>query len=250
MANIQYADPFGGYVRGQQEGTQNAIQTGMAARDFRDRDLNYDFMKWYVPHRQNEAIQAEQQRQLGLNEGLQQNAARLSAYGQPGFNYLSDTLNNMYPGYNIGNGIAGSALAIQRAAAQGSGLVPANTYDPMFATTGDRYNQKVESLTPEQYAQTMSLRFGPNWQQQQNQASSQGNQFNAYDRATQDLFGSNNTAASNNSQIRQPPVNNSGGVQAYGIPNNPMPGLGGSQGGGMQTPSIWHDERANPTGGF
>lgn len=83
MSNIVYADPFGSYVKGQQEGTQNTIAVGEAARRFRSEDLNNEFMKWYMPHRQEQAQIEIQKQKLGVDIERGQMLANLAASGDP-----------------------------------------------------------------------------------------------------------------------------------------------------------------------
>lgn len=83
MANIVFADPFGSYIKGQQEGTQNAIATGKAAREFRSDDLQHEFLKWYMPHKQAEVEMKQQQEQLATNRANLQMLASMSMSGDP-----------------------------------------------------------------------------------------------------------------------------------------------------------------------
>lgn len=96
MANMVYANPFGSYVEGQQAGTRNAIDIGNAARNFRDSDLKYDFMKWYMPNvQQNQALAELSQQQNAAYYLALQNAGRTS--GITG-NYapVNNAINQMY----------------------------------------------------------------------------------------------------------------------------------------------------------
>lgn len=52
MANIVYGNPFGSALEGKRAALQDVLHTGEAARQMRDTDLNYDFMKWYQPLRE------------------------------------------------------------------------------------------------------------------------------------------------------------------------------------------------------
>jgi hypothetical protein len=96
MANITYANPFGSYVEGQSRGLEDAVRAGTAARQFRDSDVNADFMKWYAPLRRQEATTEAGKSSLALNEGLLQNAARLTALGEGGRQNFNSTLQNIY----------------------------------------------------------------------------------------------------------------------------------------------------------
>lgn len=58
MANVVYGDPFGSYVKGQEQGQKQAIELGEAQRKFRDSDVSADYKKWYLPHLQSE-VQAQ-----------------------------------------------------------------------------------------------------------------------------------------------------------------------------------------------
>jgi hypothetical protein len=84
MANIVYANPFGSYVQGQQEGQKQAIDLATAQRTFRDSDLNAEFAKWYMPHRQKEVEQEEQQRQLATQTAHMQMIANFAMMGDAG----------------------------------------------------------------------------------------------------------------------------------------------------------------------
>lgn len=190
MANVQYADPFGSYVRGASAGNEAAIRTAEAARSLRNQDLNYDFMKWYQPFRQREAAAATGEAELGLNRNIQQNAAGLTAFGGPGQAYLSDTLQHLYPGYNFGNLDFRDPLSLERAARTGTGLPP-SFYDPSVASQGHYGSTKITHLSPEEYEMDMSMRYGPNWRTSGAPGGSNPGQgsYNAYGAATGSMFG-------------------------------------------------------------
>jgi hypothetical protein len=77
MANIIYADPAGSYIKGQQLGTQNAIEQGMAARQMRAMDLDPRVAAWYLPF-------VRQQMLNNILPGEFSNAARVAQYtGNP-----------------------------------------------------------------------------------------------------------------------------------------------------------------------
>jgi hypothetical protein len=103
MANITYANPFGSYVEGQSRGLEDAVRAGTAARQFRDSDVNADFMKWYAPLRREEATtglarsQAETgQTQLALNQGLFKNYTGVAGLGPGAEEPLLNHLRNVY----------------------------------------------------------------------------------------------------------------------------------------------------------
>lgn len=103
MANVTYANPFGSFVEGQSRGLEDAVRAGTAARQFRDSDVNADFMKWYAPLRREEATtslaknQAETgQAQLGLNQGLFKNYTGVAGLGPGAEEPLLNHLRNVY----------------------------------------------------------------------------------------------------------------------------------------------------------
>ncbi len=246
MANIEYANPFGSYVKGAEAGTESAIRTGEAARNFRNNDLNYDFLKWYQPLRQREATAATQQQELALNEGVQKNAANLTAFGGPGFNYLSDTINRLYPGYNFGEATAQSPLDLRRAALEGTGQGP-SFYDPMVVSQGRYGAVKKESLNPQEYEQAMTLRYGPNWHQivgPQNTvhgpdsygAATTGLPW-AQPQAVEENTGMNNYTGGSSAGAPLPNYLRGGNAYApTNIPNDVYSGTGQRQPG-----QVWHD---------
>jgi len=238
MANVVYANPFGNYVEGQRAGLEDTVRAGTAARSFRDSDLNAEFMKWYAPLRRQEATTAASEHTLGYNQNLESDAARKTALGAPGNQYFSDVLNRIYPGYSFGDVTAGSQLDLRRAAGEATGN-PISPYDPAFSLVGPHYAQKVENISPEQFAQTMALRYGPNWQQQQSGAQ-QTPEFSPFEQATSHIFGTPNSA-----NRADGPAAGSGGVQAPPGVNSPInlrnPNQAQQQ--SHNPTSIWADER-------
>jgi len=218
-------------------------------------------MKWYQPLRQREATAATGQAELGLNEGLQKNAANLTAYGAPGNNVLAETLNRMYPGAGFGDVTANSQLDLQRTALQGSGQGP-SAYDPLFSSVGHYGAVKKENLSPEEYQQAMTLRYGPGWQNPNGApGAAQPQPFNPYEQATGHIFGSPEATGGATGAA---PAAGTGGV-SYGIPSKPMPGMGAPApqpqqqaqpkgnpdeygNGGIFAPA--NPRVASPTGGF
>jgi hypothetical protein len=83
MANVQYANPFGAYVQGQEQGTENAIRTGTAARQFRASDLSPEVQRWYLPTLQREMEARTASGETGANSAQGQYLARLAASGDP-----------------------------------------------------------------------------------------------------------------------------------------------------------------------
>lgn len=256
MASVVYANPFGSYIEGQSRGLEDAVRAGEAARRFRDSDINADFMKWYAPLRRQEASTEASKNVLGLNEGVLQNAGRLTALGEPGRQYFNRTLQNIY-GADFGNTQARDPVQFQRIAGESSGLTPYGVYDPAFASVGHYGYSKRESLSPEEFEQQMTLRHGPNWQTAGAPGAPQAPSFDPFGAATGHIPGFSPPPAANT----PPPQNN---VPPYlrAVPPNTM-------GQGAQQPkSIWADERqagmgsggvslgnttprvANPTGGF
>src|SRR6476620_6927014 len=134
MANVVYANPFGSYVEGQTRGLEDAVRAGTAARQFRDSDVNADFMKWYAPLRRQEATTEAGKNTLALNEGLLQNAARATSFGEGGRRYLNSTLANVY-GPEV-QAEARDPIQFQRIAGEGTGATPYGVYDPLFAGVG------------------------------------------------------------------------------------------------------------------
>jgi hypothetical protein len=99
VANVQYSDPFGSFVRGSQAGQEAAINEGMAARRFRAADLSPEVQAWYLPFKQREAAATTGQQELALNTGLTDYTGRLAALGAPGREAFYGALRNQ--GVNI-----------------------------------------------------------------------------------------------------------------------------------------------------
>ena len=206
MANIQYADPFGSYVKGQQAGTEDTIRTGIAARQFRAMDLSPEVQRWYLPLKQQEAQNELEQRQLALHLGQQKNAANLTAYGAPGNAYNAATLAKLYPGMGFENATANSQLDLTRAAREGSGELP-SAYDPLFATGGGAL-YKNQMLTDEQHNKVMQQKYGPNWKQQMGESGAGHTpEFDPYGAATNGMF-----------EEPGEPINQAAPTSLYGAP--------------------------------
>lgn len=142
MSNIVYADPFGSYIRGAEAGNQAALNTATTARQLQRADIENSFMKWYRPLREREAAASVGQSELGLNTGVLQNAARLTALGEPGQHYLGDVLEHQLPGYGFGGQTYNSPEDLNRRAREASGQGP-SFYDPEFGLVGPHYAQKI-----------------------------------------------------------------------------------------------------------
>ena len=102
MANIVYANPFGSYVQGQQEGQKHAIDLATAQRSFRDSDVNAEYLKWYLPHKQDEVRRKEESEKLAFNQAYFKNLALLASTGNPiAVQHAVDFLKQAFPGTEI-----------------------------------------------------------------------------------------------------------------------------------------------------
>lgn len=102
MANVVYADPFGSYVKGQEAGQQQAINLGEATRKFRDSDVNAEYLKWYLPHKQEEVRRKEESEKLAFNQAYFKNLALLASTGNPvAVQHAVEFLKQAFPGTEI-----------------------------------------------------------------------------------------------------------------------------------------------------
>jgi hypothetical protein len=230
MANIVYANPFGSYVEGQSRGLEDAIHAGNAARQFRDSDVNADFMKWYAPLRRQEATTEAGKSSLALNEGLLQNAARLTALGEGGRQNFNSTLQNIY-GPNI-QAEANDPVQFQRIAGESSGVTPYGVYDPLFAGVGHYGYSKREILSPQEFEQQMELRHGPGWQNGPAAGGQQAPAFDSFGAATGHIPGFGAPSPNTQPSPTMPPQQ---GINLNAPPQQHAPQM-------QQPKSIWADE--------
>jgi len=102
MANVVYGDPFGSYVRGQEQGQKQAIDLATAQRSFRDSDVNAEYLKWYLPHKQDEVRRKEESEKLAFNQAYFKNLALLASTGNPiAVQHAVDFLKQAFPGTEI-----------------------------------------------------------------------------------------------------------------------------------------------------
>lgn len=227
MANVQYADPFGSYVKGQQAGQEAAINEGMAARRFRAADLSPEVQAWYLPLKQREAAAATGQNELALNTGLTDYTGRLAALGAPGREAFYGNLRNQ--GVNI-SGDQNFANPQQAFAQIGeaSQNVPYAFGIPNVVSSGKgAYGNTIRDITPT---------YG-------GQSNPAATAFNPFQEATGhlNLGGGITTDAAKPAAPTQPQPNPAGGVNSnYMIHPGNVPGYSSpqSQSGAGGLPTI------------
>jgi hypothetical protein len=146
MANVQYADPFGSYVKGAQAGQEATINEGMAARRFRAADLSPEVQAWYLPLKQREAAATTGQGELTLNNGLLDTTGKLAALGAPGRNAFYGVANNMLPGANLSDANFANPQQAFSQIGEASGNVPYSFGIPNVTSSG--HYGTVRDITP------------------------------------------------------------------------------------------------------
>lgn len=146
MANIQYADPFGSYVKGKQAGQEAVINEGMAARRFRAADLSPEVQAWYLPLKQRETAAATGQSELALNNGLLDTTGKLAALGAPGRNAFYGVANNIAPGANFSDQNFRDPQQALSQIGEASGNVPYSFGIPNVTSAG--HYGTVRDITP------------------------------------------------------------------------------------------------------
>jgi hypothetical protein len=154
MANIVNANPFGSYVQGQQQGTENAIRTGMAARDFRNNDLAYDYMKWYnaAPRREDAMLDIATKQADLFPKLSEQRANMAAATGSPQLWQQEMDRENGSP-LDWSNFNALPPQQQRRNMALYSGQEPAAFANPMVTNTG-KYGTQRQAL--DEYGRPLS----------------------------------------------------------------------------------------------